>query len=92
MQLEDYEFTAWLDRLVEARYYRQEKRQRLYRRYRRPYNESDQPGSKQPLKNKIKPAQELEVDQIMNNFNCEYDNVLEAVDLYNLDEEECMTA
>ena len=40
---------------------------------------------------KIKPAQELEVQQIMDNFNCHYNNVVEAVDLYNLDIEECMT-
>ena len=35
---------------------------------------------------------ELEIQQIMDNFNCEYDNVVEAVDLYNLDIEECTTA
>ena len=49
-------------------------------------------GSKPPLRNRIKPAQELEVQQIMDNFNCEYDDVVEAVDLYNLDVEECTTA
>ena len=49
-------------------------------------------GSKPPLRNQIKPAQELEVQQIMDNFNCEYDDVVEAVDLYNLDVEECTTA
>ena len=27
--------------------------------------------------------------QTMDNFNCEYDDVVEAVDLYNLDVEEC---
>ena len=47
---------------------------------------------KPSLHNKIKPAQELEVQQIMDNFNCEYDDVVEAVDLYNLDVEECTTA
>ena len=40
----------------------------------------------------LKPAQELEVQQIMANFNCEYDDVVKAVDLYNLDVEECTTA
>ena len=44
------------------------------------------------LRNRIKPAQELEIQQIMDNFNCEYDDVVEAVDLYNLDVEECTTA
>ena len=37
-------------------------------------------------------AQELEIQQIMDNFNCEYDDVVKAVDLYNLDVEECVTA
>ena len=95
MQLQDHEFTAWLDRLVEARKNRQEKRQRPYRNFRKPYNESKQNGdtaSRPPLRNRIKPAQELEIQQIMDNFNCEYDDVVEAVDLYNLDVEECMTA
>ena len=95
MQLQDYEFTAWLDRLVEARKNRQEKRQRPYRNFRKPYNESRQngdTGSKPPPCNRIKPAQELEIQQIMDNFNCEYDDVVEAVDLYNLDVEECTTA
>ena len=95
MQLQDHEFTAWLDRLVEARKNRQEKRQRPYRNFRKPYNEGRQNGdtaSKPPLRNRIKPAQELEIQQIMDNFNCECDDVVEAVDLYNLDVEECMTA
>ena len=95
MQLQDHEFTAWLDRLVEARKNRQEKRQQPYRNFRKPYNEGRQngdTGSKPPLRNRIKPAQELEIQQIMDNFNCEYDDVVEAVDLYNLDVEECTTA
>ena len=95
MQLQDHEFTAWLDRLVEARKNWQERRQRPYRNFRKPYNDGRQngdTGSKPPLRNRIKPAQELEIQQIMDNFNCEYDDVVEAVDLYNLDVEECMTA
>ena len=95
MQLEDHEFTAWLDRLVEARKNWQERRQRPNRNFRKPYNERKQngdTGSKPPLRNRIKPAQELEIQQIMDNFNCEYDDVVEAVDLYNLDVEECTTA
>ena len=95
MQLQDHKFTAWLDRLVEARRNRQEKQKHPYRAYRKPYNEDRRSGdrwNKPQLRNKIKPAQELEVQQIMDNFNCHYDNVVEAVDLYNLDVEECMTA
>ena len=48
--------------------------------------------SKPQLRNKIKPTQELEVQQIMDNFNCQYDDMVEAVDLYNLDVEQCMSA
>ena len=95
MQLQDHEFTAWLDRLVEARKNRQERRQRPYRNFRKPYNDGKQngdTGSRPPLRNRIKPAQELEIQQIMDNFNCEYDDVVEAVDVYNLDVEECTTA
>ena len=95
MPLQDREFMAWLDRLVEARRNRQEKQQRPYRTYHRPYNADKQLGerwNKPQLRNKIKSTQELEVQQIMDNFNCQYDDVVEAVDLYNLDIEECMTA
>ena len=95
MQLEDHKFTAWLDRLVEARKNRQERRQRPYRNFRKPYNDGRQNGdtvSKPPLQNRIKPAQELEIQQIMDNFNCEYDDGVKAVDLYNLDVEEYTTA
>ena len=95
MQLQDHKFTAWLNRLVEARKNRQEKQQRPYRNFRKRYNDGRQngdTGSKPPLRNRIKPAQELEIQQIMDNFNCEYDDVVKAVDLYNLDVEECTTA
>ena len=95
MQLQDHEFTAWLDRLVEARKNLHDRRQCPYRNFRKPYNDgkqNDDTRSKPPLRNRIKPAQELEVQQIMDNFNCEYDDVVKAVDLYNLDVEECMTA
>ena len=95
MQLQDHEFTAWLDRLVEARKNRQERRQRPYRNFRKPYNDGKQngdTGSRPPLCNRIKLAQELEIELIIDNFNCEYDDVVKAVDLYNLDVEECTTA
>ena len=95
MQLQDHEFTAWLDRLVGVRKNQQDRRQHPYRNFRKPYNDGKQNGGmrlKPPLRNRIKPAQELEVQQIMDNFNCEYDNVVKAVDLYNLNVEECMTA
>ena len=41
MQLTDAEFTLWLEKLVEARKNRQERRPRPYRNFRKPYN-SDQ--------------------------------------------------
>ena len=49
-------------------------------------------GAKPPLQNRIKPAEEWEIQQIMDNFNSEYDDVVKATDLYNLDAEECTTA
>ena len=54
MQLQDQEFTAWLDRLVEARKNQQEKQQRPYRNFRKPYNDGKQngdTGSRPPLCN-----------------------------------------
>ena len=96
MQLQDHEFTAWLDRLVEARKNRQEKKSRPYRNYRKPYNEerqsSDSRWQKPQLRHKMKPAQELDIQQIMDTYQCQYDDVIEAVDMYNLDIEECRLA
>ena len=95
MQLQEHKFTAWLERLVEARKNRQNKKQCLYRTYRKPYNDAkvgENRWNRPQLGNKIKPAQELEVQQIMDNFNCQYDDVVEAVDLYNLDVDESQTA
>ena len=96
MQLQEHEFTAWLERLVEARKNRQEKRSHPYRNYRQPYNEeklsSDNRWQKPQLRQKIKPAQELDVQQIMDTYQCQYDDVIEAVDMYNLDVDECRSA
>ena len=53
MQLQDHEFTAWLDRLVEARKNQQERQQCPYRNFRKPYNDGKQNGdirSKPPLR------------------------------------------
>ena len=92
MQLTDIEFTNWMEKLVEARKNRQEKRPRPYRRFRKPYNDSSTELKKPTLKNRLQPAQELDVQTIMSSFNCEYDDVVEAVDLYNLDVDESRTA
>ena len=92
MQLTDIEFTNWMEKLVEARKNRQEKRPRPYRKFRKPYNDSSTELKKPTLKNRLQPAQELDVQTIMSSFNCEYDDVVEAVDLYNLDVDESRTA
>ena len=92
MQLTDIEFTNWMEKLVEARKNRQEKRPRPYRKFRKPYNDSSTELKKPMLKNRLQPAQELDVQTIMSSFNCEYDDVVEAVDLYNLDVDESRTA
>ena len=96
MQLQEHEFTAWLERLVEARKNRQEKKSRPYRNYRQPYNEdktsSENRWQKPQLRQRIKPAQELDVQQIMDTYQCQYDDVVEAVDMYNLDVDECRSA
>ena len=92
VQLTDAEFTNWMEKLVEASKNRQERKPRPYRNYRKAYN-NDQSEFKRPqLKNKLQSAQELDVQSIMTAFNCEYDDVVEAVDLYNLDVEESQSA
>ena len=92
VQLTDAEFTNWMEKLVEARKNCQERKPRPYRNFRKPYN-SDQSEYKKPqLKNKLHSAQELDVQSIMTTFNCEYNDVVEAVDLYNMDVEESQSA
>ena len=90
MQLSDAEFTNWIEKLVEVRKNRQERKPRPYRNFRKPYN-NDTDQKKPALRNKLQSAQELDVQSIMTSFNCEYDDVVEAVDLYNMDVEESQT-
>ena len=92
MQLTDAEFTLWLEKLVEARKNRQERKPRPYRNFRKPYNNDQSEFKKPPLRNKLQPAQELDVQNIMDMFHCEYDDIVEAVDLYNMDVEESQMA
>ena len=92
MQLSDVEFTNWMEKLVEARKNRQEKRPRPYRNFSKPYNDDRIEQKKPALKNRLQPAQELDVQAIMSSFNCKYDDVVEVVDLYNMDVDECRTA
>ena len=92
VQLTDAEFTNWMEKLVEARKNRQERKPRPYRNFRKPYNNEQSDYKKPQLKNKLQSAQELDVQSIMTAFNCEYDDVVEVVDLYNMDVEESQSA
>ena len=100
MQLEDEAFTAWMQRLTEARTNRENKVQRLYRNFCEPYNDkydlSKESGrdryGKYHIKQKFKPVTEIDVQPIMDAYRCTYEDVEEAVDLFNLDFEECNQA
>ena len=94
-QLLDIEFTAWMDRLVEARQNRQENKPRPYRQFRKPFVQNRrEPGeaTHNRLRNKLKPAEELNAEELMSHMRCELVNIEEAVDMYNLDVEECRSA
>ena len=94
-QLSDTEFAAWMERLVEARKNRQENRPRPYSQFRKPFiqrrNENERPQH-QELKQKLKPAEELNTEELTTHMRCEYADIEEAVDMYNLDVEECRSA
>ena len=94
-QLLDKEFAAWMDRLVEARRNRQENKPRPYRQFRKPLLQNKGESGELPqehLRNKIKPAEELDTREIMSHMRCELVDIEEAVDMYNLDIEECRSA
>ena len=97
MQLEDEAFTAWMQRLTEARRKRENKVQRRYRNFCKPYNDKYEPSKesgrdrygKYQIKQKFKLVAEINVQLIMDVYRCMYEDVEEAVDLFNLDFEEC---
>ena len=93
-QLSDVEFTAWMDRLVEVRRNRQENKPRPYRQFRKPFTQNRELGetTQDRLKNKLKPAEELNTEELMSHMRCELVDIEEAVDMYNLDVEECRSA
>ena len=94
-QLSDVEFTAWMDRLVEARRNRQENKPRPYRQFRKPFVQNRrEPGeaTQDRLRNKLKPAEELNTEELMLHMRCELVDIEEVVDMYNLDVEECRSA
>ena len=92
-QLSDIEFTAWMDRLVEARRNRQENKFGPYSQFRKPFmqrrDEREEGQRQQGLKHKLKPATELNTEELMAHMRCEYIDIEEVVDMYNLDIEEC---
>ena len=95
MQLSDTEFTAWLDRLVEARRNRQENKPRPYRQFRKPFLQNrrePEEATHERLKNKLKPAEELNTEELMSHMRCKLVYIEEALDMYNLDVEECRSA
>ena len=100
MQLEDEAFTAWMQRLTEARRNRENRVQRPYRNFHEPYNNKYEPlkesgkdrYGKYQNKQKFKPVAEIEVQPTMDAYRCMYEDVEEAIDLFNLDFEECYQA
>ena len=96
MQLEDEAFTSWMQRLTEARRNRENRVQRLYRNFCKPYNDKYEPlkesgknrYEKYQIKQKFKLVAEIKVQPIMDTYRCTYEDVEEATDLFNLDFEE----
>ena len=85
-----------MDRLVEAHRNRQENQPRPFRQFRKPFilrkNDTDEAQRQQGLKHKLKPAEELNTEEIMAHMRCEYTDIEEAVEMYNLNVEECRSA
>ena len=84
-----------MDRLVEARRNRQENKPRPYRQFRKPFVQNrGEPGetTQDRLRNKLKPAEELNTEELMSHMRCELVDIEEVVDMYNLDVEECRSA
>ena len=95
-QLSDTEFTAWMDRLLEARRNRQKNKPRPYRQFRKPFFQkqgiTEDSQRQQGLRNRLKPAEELNTEELMAYMRCEYVDIEEVVEMYNLDIEECRSA
>ena len=85
-----------MERLVEARRNRQENRPRSYSQFRKPFlqrrSESGETQRQQQLKQKLKPVEELNTEELITHMRCEYVDIEEAVEMYNLDVEECRSA
>ena len=96
MQLEDEAFTAWMQRLTEARRNRENKVQRPYRNFCKPYNNKYVPSKesgrdrygKYQIKQKFKPVAEIDVQLIMDakvddNIHLKSLNIIPLHYLYN---------
>ena len=83
IQLSDDEFAAWMGRIVDARRLRLEKKPRPYRDYRKELKQPAEEGTR--LTSKLKPAEELNVEEITRQFKCTPEDVEEAVEMYNMD-------
>ena len=62
---------------------------------RKPYSQNRRETgetTQERLKNKLKSAEELNTDELMSHMRCELVDIEEAVDMYNLDVEECRSA
>ena len=80
---------------MEARQNRQANKPRPYRQFRKPFVQNRrEPGeaTHDRLRNKLKPAEELNTEELMSHMRCELVDIEEAVDMYNLDIEECRPA
>ena len=81
----DHEFMAWMDGLVEVRWNRQNNKPCPYTQFRHPYSKQET----KTLRNKVKPAGELNTNELMAHMRCKYVDIEETVEMYNLDVEEC---
>ena len=84
-----------MDRLVEGRQNRQENKPRPYRQFRKPFVQNRrEPGeaTHSKLRNRLKPAEELNTEELMAHMRCELVDIEETVDMYNLNVEECRSA
>ena len=89
IQLSDDEFAAWMGRIVDARRLRLEKKPRPYRDYRKDLKQPAEEGVR--LTSKLKPAEELNVEEITRQFKCTPEDIEEAVEMYNLDVDDYKT-
>ena len=86
IQLSDEEFAAWIGRIVDARRLRLEKKPRPYKNYRKELKQPTEEDAK--LTSKLKPVEELNLEEITRQFKCTPEDVEEAVEMYNMDVDE----